>query len=175
MIILVTGGAASGKSELAERISQKITRGSAAYCATMLVRDEESRQRVDRHRLLRAGKGFETVECPVSLPISQTFDTALVECASNLLANVMYLQHRTGAQAAAFILEELRRLFSTVKNAVVVTNEIFSDTGEYDLFTVDYIAALGRLNREAAARADFVVESVCGIPVVLKGRGGGIL
>lgn len=174
MIILVTGGAASGKSELAERISQKLTCGSMAYCATMQISDEESRRRVERHRLLRAGKGFDTVECPVSLPVPQEYDTALVECASNLLANVMYLQSRTGAQAADLILAEFRRLFSSMQNTVVVTNEIFSDTGEYDPFTLDYLAALGRINRETAALSDLVVESVCGIPVILKGRKEGM-
>ncbi|MFQ9093949.1 MAG: bifunctional adenosylcobinamide kinase/adenosylcobinamide-phosphate guanylyltransferase [Ruminococcus sp.] len=37
------------------------------YVATMQVWDQECRDRIDRHRQRRAGKGFQTVEAPVHL------------------------------------------------------------------------------------------------------------
>ena len=65
-LTLVSGGAASGKSELAEGIATGFG-GVLVYLATMEVWDEEDRRRVDRHRTLRAGKGFVTVERPRDL------------------------------------------------------------------------------------------------------------
>ncbi|MFR8529672.1 MAG: bifunctional adenosylcobinamide kinase/adenosylcobinamide-phosphate guanylyltransferase [Anaeromassilibacillus sp.] len=53
---------------------------------------------------------------------------------------------------------------------VVVSNEIFSDGTPYDPSTQAYIARLAHLNAALAQRADTVVEVVCGIPIVQKGR-----
>ena len=64
MLILVTGGAGSGKSLLAERISMQLKRMPFWYVATMQVWDQECRDRIGRHRRQRAGKGFQTVEAP---------------------------------------------------------------------------------------------------------------
>ena len=50
MLILVTGGAGSGKSLLAERISMQLKRMPFWYVATMQVWDQECRDRIDRHR-----------------------------------------------------------------------------------------------------------------------------
>ena len=51
----------------------------------------------------------------------------------------------------------------------VVSNEVFSDGAPYDPGTRRYIELLGALNRALAARADRVVEVVCGIPLIWKG------
>ena len=54
---------------------------------------------------------------------------------------------------------------------VVVTNEIFSDGAEWTGGMDRYVRGLGRLNQALAARAETVVEVVCGIPVYHKGGG----
>ena len=94
MLILVTGGAGSGKSLLAERISMQLKRMPFWYVATMQVWDQECRDRIDRHRQQRAGKGFQTVEAPVHLAEAAAAlppdGTALLECLSNLVANEQF-------------------------------------------------------------------------------------
>ena len=65
-LTLISGGAASGKSEYAEQTAVAAG-GPRYYLATMQVWDEESRRRVEKHRAMRAGKGFATVECPENL------------------------------------------------------------------------------------------------------------
>ena len=75
MLILVSGGSASGKSRYAEELVVRTQAGERIYVATMQVWDAESRKRVERHRAMRAGKGFRTVERPVRLgemPVSYT-------------------------------------------------------------------------------------------------------
>lgn len=65
MFVLVTGGAASGKSAYAENLLLRSPASPKCYLATMLAQDAESRARVERHRAMRKGKGFLTLECPL--------------------------------------------------------------------------------------------------------------
>ncbi len=67
MMILVTGGSGSGKSAFAEDCVVSFGETDRIYIATMYPFDEESRKRVQRHRKMRQGKGFETVECYTGL------------------------------------------------------------------------------------------------------------
>ena len=70
MLILVTGGSGSGKSEYAENTAVALAEKEGLplyYVATMKPYGEEGRRRVARHRRLRAGKGFETIECFANL------------------------------------------------------------------------------------------------------------
>lgn len=61
MIVLVTGGSASGKSAFAEKLASSFA-PPRYYLATMRPFGESGRARVERHRELRAGKGFITIE-----------------------------------------------------------------------------------------------------------------
>ena len=62
MLAVVTGGSGSGKSEYAEGLALQAEPGRKLYLATMMVWDEEGRQRVRRHRRMREGKQFRTEE-----------------------------------------------------------------------------------------------------------------
>ena len=65
MYYLIIGGAGSGKSEYAEdlALSLKDDGDSLYYIATMYpYGDEETKKRIERHRIMRAGKGFVTIE-----------------------------------------------------------------------------------------------------------------
>ena len=63
MITLVTGGSGSGKSAYAESLLYSCE-GIRYYIATMQIYDAEGEKKVERHRKLRAGKGFLTIESP---------------------------------------------------------------------------------------------------------------
>lgn len=167
---LVSGGAASGKSELAEGIAVGFG-GRLVYLATMEVWDQEDRRRVERHRALRAGKGFETVERPrdlggVRVPAGST---VLLECLSNLTANECFGPGGFDG-AAERILAGVDRLSRQAAHVVIVTNELFSDGLDYPEETARYLSVLAGLNRALAGRADRVVEVVCGLPVFWKGE-----
>lgn len=171
MTALVTGGSGSGKSAWAEDLVCRLSPGRKLYLATMLPEGRESQSRIARHRRLRAGKGFETVECPWSLedvPV-QAEDAVLLECLPNLLANVMFAPG-AGGEAADRIWEELEGLAQRCGHMVVVSNEVFSDGVDYAPETAAYLDALGTLNRRLAARAELAVEVVCGIALLLKGE-----
>jgi adenosylcobinamide kinase/adenosylcobinamide-phosphate guanylyltransferase len=69
-LILVTGGARSGKSTYAERLAAQLAEprgGRVTYIATSQTYDEEMEQRVSAHQTSRPGT-WTTVECPVEVP-----------------------------------------------------------------------------------------------------------
>jgi adenosylcobinamide kinase/adenosylcobinamide-phosphate guanylyltransferase len=171
MFHLVTGGSGSGKSAFAEQKILDLGPARRIYIATMYPgKDPENAARIVRHRKMRAKKSFETVECYTGLADLALPEGAnvLLECMSNLAANEMFLPGGAGAHTAAAVLDGVRHLLKQCGNLVVVTNEIFSDGGTYDALTVQYLEALGTVNRKMAEMADFVTEVVYGIPLAKK-------
>lgn len=170
MIHLITGGSGSGKSAYAEEQIMKLNGDSRIYIATMYPYDEESRQRIERHRRMRAEKRFTTVECYRNLKSVSVPEQAdiLLECMSNLTANEMFWPEGAGKNTAEQILEGIQRLTEKCRNLVIVSNEIFSDGIDYGNETREYQKTLGRINRCIAASADWVTEVVYGIPLEVK-------
>ena len=171
MLILVSGGSASGKSEFAGGLVTSSGLEKRIYLATMQVWDQESVRRVERHRQMRAGKGFETVECPTNLAdiILPPGGAVLFEDLSNLCANE-YFSPNGKDGALDRVLSGIHLAAEQAELLVVVTNELFSDGMDYDPVTLDYLSVLGELNRRVAALAGQVYEVVCGIPVAWKGE-----
>lgn len=167
MFTLIVGGAASGKSEYAEQLAVVAPAARRFYVATMQPWDEETRQRIARHRAMRAVKGFETVECPLNLPEQ---GAVLLECLSNLAANERYDPAGAGEDACRAILAGVDRLCSQCSDLILVSNEVFSGGSDYEGDTLEYLRLLARLNRELAARADNVCEVQCGIARYYKGK-----
>ena len=180
MFYLVTGGSGSGKSEYAENLIEKQGRKNPSqkryYIATMMPFGEETRIKIARHRKMRAGKGFQTLECYTDLlGTAQKFsengqNLVLLECMSNLTANEMYQKEGAGEEATTAILEGIRALRKKSRVLVVVTNEVFSESTEDTQEMQRYKEALGEINRRMAEIADQVMEVVCGIPVEVKRR-----
>lgn len=168
MLILVSGGSGSGKSEFAEGLVVSVGLKERVYLATMQVWDQESVRRVERHRAMRAGKGFATLECPTGLERLEVpaGSAVLLEDLSNLSANEYFSSQRDGSFER--VLAGVEQATARAELLVVVTNELYSDGVRYDPETAAYLELLARLNRAIAARADGVYEVVCGIPVAWK-------
>lgn len=171
MLALVLGGAASGKSEFAERLAMSLS-DERYYIATMQVYDVESERRVARHRAMRRDKGFATVERTLDLAglvVPHNGGVALLECASTLVGNELCLPGGAGADTAQAISAGVEGLLAQKLALVVVSNDVFGEGGEYSPEMTEYLRQLGQLNCQVAARADVVVEVVCGLPVFHKG------
>ena len=170
MLTLVTGGSGSGKSAFAEDKVLAFGEAQRVYIATMHPFDEESHKRIERHRKMRAGKGFETIECytglkDVKLPSGCV---VLLECMSNLVANEMFEEQGAHEQTVKDIMSGIDELVRQAAHVVIVTNEIFSDAVVFDKEMASYLEYLGKINQAVALRADEVVEVVYGIPVYQK-------
>ena len=170
MMTVVTGGSGSGKSAFAEDKIVSFGPAKRIYIATMHPYDEESHKRVARHRKMRAGKGFETVECYTGLKNLDFPENAVVllECMSNLAANEMFQEKGAGEKTVEAVLEGIKKLRSQVRHLVIVTNEIFSDGMVYDKETENYQRLLGRINAYLAEISDVCYEVVYGIPLRIK-------
>ena len=202
MLHIVYGGSASGKSSYAESFAMSLQgEGRLLYIATMYPYkwntteiDPETMQRIERHRAMRADKGFDTVECyrHVEHIVAKRQDVLLLECMSNLLANEMYLEQdsddgglaetmseveKTGvgmsetlSPVSKKIVQALVNLSTRVQDVVIVTNDVFSDGGSLpsDESTREYVKNLAEINCALARVAETVTEVVCGIPVIVK-------
>ena len=189
MLHIVYGGSASGKSSYAESFAMSLQgEGRLLYIATMYPYkwntteiDPETIQRIERHRAMRADKGFDTVECyrHVEHIVAKRQDVLLLECMSNLLANEMYLEPDSNAGSdmaetmspvSNKIVQALIDLSTRVQELVIVTNDVFSDGGSltYDESTREYVKNLAEINCALAREAATVTEVVCGIPVIVK-------
>lgn len=181
MIYLVTGGSGSGKSSYAEQLLTQLPHVDRRYyIATMQVYGEEGVRRVERHRRMREGKGFLTLEQETQVwRAAERFEAgcrcaAMIECMSNLTANEMF-----GEKGQVEEEEVVRRTVSDVKrlseyavDLIIVTNQVFDDGISYEESTMAYIRALGRINILLARWADQVTEVTAGIPVIWKKPGG---
>lgn len=174
MLTLVTGGAASGKSEYAENLAASSPGTPGIYIATMYPSDAECEARIAKHRRARAGRGFTTVERYTGLADMELEPAAfiLLECMSNLVANELYGKAGARENTVREVLRGVEALCGYARDVAVVSNEIFSDGVRYDAETLRYIRTLGEINRALANRADRVVEVVYGIPIFHKGGKG---
>lgn len=180
MRVLVIGGAASGKSAYAESVAMGFS-GERVYLATMQPFGAEGARRIERHRTLRAGKGFATAEvargldsCSETVLVDACEDladaTVLLECLGTLLANEMFDDgvFEAGPAPADRVIAGVERLERLFGNVVVVTNDVGCDLGDFSEETHAYIRELGRANAVLAGRFDRVVEVINGIPVTVK-------
>ena len=184
MFHVVTGGSGSGKSAYAEEqicmLKKKTNSRHLYYIATMVPYGKETEQKILRHRKMRNGKGFETLECFTDLKkMVQTepgfrADAAeegicvLLECMSNLVANEMFEEQGAHDRTVSEVTKGIENLLGQAAHVVIVTNEIFSDAVVFDGDMDSYLEYLGKINQAAAQRADEVVEVVYGIPVFHK-------
>lgn len=165
-IILVTGGARSGKSALAERLAQSCG-NKVIYIATSEPFDDEMQSRIDRHRA-RRDAGWRTVDAPLELPdmLVQTDGdaTRLVDCLTMWLNNLIYHNRDVG--------DEMNRLIKVISeqqaDLVMVTNEIGSGLVPQTAEARKFRDLAGELNQMVAQAASQVYLSVSGIPVKIK-------
>ena len=167
MVVLVVGVPDSGKSALAENVALELSgENKRIYLATMEILDEAGLERVKKHRKLREGKGFFTIEAPVkaweavSGQANLKDSTVLIECISNLVGNVMHDQSIKDSTVRT-VVSDVKKICTTAKNVVIVTNS-FAQKDEFDEETKEYIACLDEVNKELKKAADEVYEFVEG-------------
>ncbi|MBR5247447.1 MAG: bifunctional adenosylcobinamide kinase/adenosylcobinamide-phosphate guanylyltransferase [Lachnospiraceae bacterium] len=153
-IQLILGPNNSGKSKYAEEVA--VAGGDKLiYLATMIPRNEDNRKRIEKHRIQRLNKGFQTIEAGWNIgEIQVEPDTVvLLEDASNLVANGMFM-HGADAEVA---LQDILTLAGRCKKLIVVSIGGLVAEG-YDEETSYYIGQLNWLNRRLQEEANVVTE-----------------
>lgn len=169
MIVLVTGGSKCGRSRYAESLFERFEQ-KKYYIATMRPYGGDSLEAIARHRELRAGKGFETIEKYTDLEqISPENGCGiLLECMSNLIANEMFTQDGVNDPTEK-IMRGIEALAERAGLLVIVSSDVGGDGIKYDGSTMEYIRVMGKINALIAAKADSVTECIYGLPFALKG------
>lgn len=182
-IILVTGGARSGKSSFAESLC--INRNnSTAYIATSIPFDEEMKDRVKKHKESRP-QSWDTYEIYKDIysiieEISKKHKTVILDCVTLLVNNLMFtydidIDNATGEEInnlEIYIKDQINKLLKSVKGTdlyfVIVTNELGMGVVPDNKLSRVYTDIVGRINQQIALQSDEVYFVVSGIPMKIK-------
>jgi adenosylcobinamide kinase/adenosylcobinamide-phosphate guanylyltransferase len=164
--ILITGGARSGKSVLAEQ--KTLALGSPAiYIATAEALDDEMADRILRHQA-RRGAEWQTVTAPLelvgALEATDGGPPRLVDCLTLWLSNLM-LSGRDWDREVLALAALVPRLSAPV---VLVTNEVGSGIVPENALARAYRDAAGLMNGRLARACDELWLSVAGHPLKVK-------
>ncbi len=167
-LTLVLGGAASGKSRLAERLTER-SGSRPAYIATAAAGDAEMRNKIRLHQE-RRGANWLTIEEPAAvaeiLRQPAGWDAVLIDCLTMWVLNLM----TNGLCIEAAAADLIRAAESCSSPVVMVSGEtgmgIIPDNALSRRFSND----LGLVNQLTASHAGLVILTVAGLPVTLKGQ-----
>ena len=167
-IILITGGARSGKSGYAEKLALSLS-DAPVYLATARIWDEEFRERVRRHQARRGPQWTNLEEEKMLSRHDLAGRVVLVDCLTLWATNFFFDLDSDIDRALAALQAEFDRF--TVQDAtfILVTNEIGMGGTSDNAIQRRFTDLQGWMNQYAAARADEVVLLVSGIPVKIKG------
>jgi adenosylcobinamide kinase/adenosylcobinamide-phosphate guanylyltransferase len=183
-IILITGGARSGKSSFAEKLaadsSQKV-----AYIATAIPFDEGMKDRIKKHKNSRPNYWM-TYEIYKDIykyidQISQNYDVILLDCVTILVTNLMFENHEIHwdtikreeiDKIEIHIKKQISLLIDEMKTSkiksILVTNEVGMGIVPENKLSRVFRDIAGRINQFIAGSADEVYFTVSGIPMKIK-------
>ena len=186
-MVLVLGGARSGKSEFAETLMDRINRARKGYIATSQILDEEMRYRVILHQKRRPAswRTFEVLHeaGPMMETILAASDVVLFDCITMYVNNLLmdHIDHRRVETLGVTDLEHLQRvllsdldaMFSAIslhegKDIIFVSDELGMGIVPGNAMSRVYRDLVGLANQYIAARAEAVYLSVAGITIDLK-------
>ncbi|SKC75779.1 bifunctional adenosylcobinamide kinase/adenosylcobinamide-phosphate guanylyltransferase [Maledivibacter halophilus] len=183
-IILITGGARSGKSSFAEKLTAKLSE-NVAYIATALPFDDGMKDRIKKHRESRPNY-WTTYEIYKDIykyidEISVKHDVILLDCITILVTNLMFENSDLGwddinmeraSEIEEYIKEQVSLLIKKIRaveiNCVLVTNEVGLGIVPENRLSRIFRDIAGRINQFIAGNSDEVYFTVSGIPMKIK-------
>jgi len=178
-VILVLGGARSGKSSLAEKLARQMS-DHVFYVATAAAHDEEMAERIRQHRARRPATWKtleETHRLPELLMELPANSVVLIDCLTLWVSNLLLDQTmpRDGAgesEKELYIVAEAGRLLEAARKrghrVVMVSNEVGNGLVPDKELGRKYRDIIGRVNQLVAGEAQKVYLVIAGIPLDLK-------
>jgi adenosylcobinamide kinase/adenosylcobinamide-phosphate guanylyltransferase len=175
--ILITGGARSGKSRLAQELALKAG-GKVLFVATAAAGDEEMKRRIEAHLKSRP-KDWKTLEVTTHIGSHITKNigkarTVIIDCIT-LLVNNVFQQYGENARPSLLekaVAAEIKELIDCIERSnadfFIVTNEVGLGIIPGDRVSRLYRDLLGKANQTLAQHVDEVCLMVTGIPLYLK-------
>ena len=167
-IILITGGARSGKSSFAEKLALSCS-PNPVYLATSRIWDDEFRKRVERHRERR---GVEWTNIEEEKRLSRhdlSGRVVLIDCVTLWCTNFFFDNKEEETDAiVANIQQEFDAFTDQPATFIFVTNEIGMGEVSNNAVQRRFTDIQGWVNQYIARKADRVILMVSGIPVTIK-------
>ena len=178
-LILIIGGARSGKSSFAESLAQKMGE-NITYIATAQALDEEMRERIVEHRKRRP-KNWQTVEETVQVDriieeVGSRTGVIIIDCMTLLVSNLIsdYNEESSREIFASKVKEKIEQIIEAslkcLATVIIVSNEVGSGLVPTNTTGRFYRDILGQANQSIARNADLVYLLVAGIPLLIKGN-----
>lgn len=181
-MILITGGARSGKSGYAEDWATQLDT-PILYIATAIPFDEEMKIRIRKHQQSRPAhwetyEGFKELGKVIEKK-GKNFGGVLLDCVTILVSNLLFdfckdasIEEVDFEKMERLVLEEIKSLVSGSKNTnatvILVTNELGSGVVPENRLARAFRDMAGRINQYLGSEADEVYLCVCGIPMKVK-------
>ncbi|MCL2894609.1 bifunctional adenosylcobinamide kinase/adenosylcobinamide-phosphate guanylyltransferase [Brenneria tiliae] len=181
-MILITGGARSGKSALAEKLAAR-RRDKVLYIATSLVTDNEMAERVRLHRASRphhwrTWEGYRDLDRVITQQAAPD-EAVILECVTTMITNLLFEQagdtppERMDFPAIeALIQQQIAALIAACTHSAspiyLVTNELGMGIVPENRLARHFRDIAGRVNQRLAAAAEEVYLVVSGIEVKIK-------
>ncbi len=169
-IVLVLGGARSGKSTYAQQLAETWWT-NPLYLATAETLDREMEDRVKRHQQQRGARwGCAEESLDVARVIRDTAparDGILLDCATLWLTNVLLKEGNPSVQ------RRKRELIAALKDSatgvIIVSNEVGMGIVPESPLGREFRDLQGWFNQDLATVADTVLFIIAGLPLALKG------
>jgi adenosylcobinamide kinase/adenosylcobinamide-phosphate guanylyltransferase len=168
MIVLVLGGARSGKSRHAQQMARLRT-PSPVMLATSRAWDDDHAARIARHKTDR-GPEWTTIEENKAIARPDLAGrVVVVDCVTLWLTNLCSDAKWDASAAHDAASAELRRAFAIDATWIFVSNELGMAPHAATEAARKFVDVQGFVNQEIAERADAVILMVAGIALAVKG------
>ncbi len=171
-MILIAGGARSGKSTFALKLAQENYK-NRAFIATATPIDNEMKSRITAHKKKRIGK-YKTIEEEIDLAkafknLPPAIEVAVVDCLTIWLGNLFYHSGDDEVAVKERVDKFIKYLLKVKCDIIFVTNEVGCGIVPNNDLARTFRDMSGYMNRVVAEKADVVYLCSCGIPVKIKG------
>jgi len=170
-IILILGGARSGKSSYALEIAKKRHK-KVAFIATCEPLDKEMEKRIAAHKNLRPKK-WQTFEESKDIygllkRMGAGFELIIIDCLTLWVSNLLLKGQREKR-----LVDEIQRILDLLKKikakSVIVSNEVGLGIVPGNKLSRDFRDIAGKINQLVAKRAEEVIFMASGLPLKIKG------
>lgn len=178
-MILVTGGARSGKSSFGESLLKDLEK--ILYVATCVPFDDEMEDRVKHHKESRP-KYWDTLECYKNFDEKlynkiNNYNGIILDCITIMVTNIIIEECKNNTTeefnlAEKKVIKEVEKLIETLKSfngtVVLVTNEVGFGLVPENKLSRYFRDIAGRVNQLLAKECENVYLVVSSLPVKIK-------
>jgi adenosylcobinamide kinase / adenosylcobinamide-phosphate guanylyltransferase len=167
-LILVTGGARSGKSRFAQDTALSLSQNPVYVATAKRYNDQEFQHRINRH-IADRDERWTTIEEQVKISSLKLEEKVVViDCVTLWLTNFFSLYKCEVEPSLNAIKAEIESLLNTHATFIVITNELGMGVHAETETGRKFTDLQGWTNQFIASKANKVVFMVSGIPLTIK-------